>query len=462
VRLSTLAALASGEVFGPNLTVNGMAVASDQVQAGDLFAAVAGQHVHGAAYAAAALAHGAAAVLTDPAGLAQLPSGTAAIVVADARAAVAPVAAAVYGDPSSRLAVLGITGTSGKTTTSYLVRAGLSAAGAVSGLIGTVATWIGDDELPAGFTTPEAPDLQALLAVMAERGASAVVMEVSSHALALGRANAVDFAVAAFTNLSQDHLDFHPDMESYFQAKAMLFGPGMARRAVIDVTDPWGARLAREIAGVPVLEVGPDVGVSTGLLGEFNRRNAAVAVAVLEALGVPDALASVAAVAGVPGRMEVVDAGQDFLALVDYAHTPEAVATLLDAVRPITSGRITVVIGCGGDRDRGKRPLMGRAAAERADRVVLTDDNPRSESSEEILAAMLDGVPATVRDRVVVCADRHAAIELAVAPARAGDSVVIAGKGHEAGQEIAGVVHPFDDRVVLREALQRRMSRGSE
>jgi UDP-N-acetylmuramoyl-L-alanyl-D-glutamate--2,6-diaminopimelate ligase len=369
--------------------------------------------------------------------------------------------------------VLGVTGTNGKTTTAFLLEAGLRAAGHRTGLVGTVLTRIGDEEVKSERTTPEATDLQALFATMRERGVGAVAMEVSSHALSLGRVDGVRFDTAAFTNLSQDHLDFHPDMEHYFQAKASLFTPARSRRGVVNADDEAGRRLLAAPA-VPLTGYGegqpfcasdvrlrpdgsdfafvhPDghLAASVRLPGAFNVSNALGALACLVTAGVAaeDAVRGVAGLAGVPGRMERVDVGQPFTALVDYAHTPDAVTALLRTVRAITPGRVVVVLGCGGDRDRPKRPLMGRAAVEGADVAVLTSDNPRSEDPLAILAEM-------AQPEALVEPDRRRAIELAVAQARPGDAVVVAGKGHETGQEVAGVVTPFDDRVVLREALQ--------
>jgi UDP-N-acetylmuramoyl-L-alanyl-D-glutamate--2,6-diaminopimelate ligase len=487
VRLAALANQVGATLLGLDVGVSGVSIASGQVRPGDLFAALAGGHVHGATHAAAAVANGAVAVLTDPAGRPFVPAGVPTLIAADPRAIVGPLAGIVYGDPSSRLSVVGITGTSGKTTTSYLVRAGLSAAGAVSGLIGTVATMIGDEVIPAGFTTPEAPDLQALLAVMAERGASSVVMEVSSHALELGRVNGIGFAIAAFTNLSQDHLDFHPDMEAYFAAKARLFD-GRAQRAIVVVDDDWGTRMATlagpaavtlaTTASVPARwnavdvqtradgstrfrALGPGVDVAAGceIPGRYNVANALLALAILDAMGVAAEIAAPAiAVATVPGRMERIDQGQPYLAVVDYSHKPAAVTSALVALRPLTTGRLILVLGSGGDRDRGKRPMMGRAAAEGADLVFITDDNPRSEDPGAIRAAMLEGalaVPAAYRGEIHDVAGRAEAIAAATAAARAGDTVLIAGKGHETGQEVAGVVHPFDDRIELRRAIDR-------
>ncbi|WP_041939073.1 MULTISPECIES: UDP-N-acetylmuramoyl-L-alanyl-D-glutamate--2,6-diaminopimelate ligase [Frankia] len=474
---------------GSDAVVRGVTHDSRRVAPGDLYAALPGAHVHGADFAAAAIARGAVAVLTDAEGARRIAAagGPAAalpvLVSADPRRDLAPVAARIHGDPSAGLRLLGVTGTNGKTTTAFLLDAGLRAAGHTTGLIGTVETRIAGDRLASAHTTPEASDLQALLATMVERGVDAATMEVSSHALAQHRADALHFAGALFTNLSQDHLDFHPTMADYFEAKASLFVPGRAAAAVIGVGDEWGRRLAarrpdavtfavdgpadwtaRDVTAGPtgseLLAAGPGgerVELSVPLPGVFNIANALGALALLVAVGVDPAAAAagIGALPGVPGRMERVDAGQPFLALVDFAHTPDAVTTLLATVRPLVKGRIIVVLGCGGDRDRGKRPLMGAAAATLADLAILTNDNPRSEDPADILAAMLAGVPTAARaaGRVLVEPDRAAAIAAAVAAAGPQDAVVVAGKGHESGQEQAGVVTPFDDRVVLRAAL---------
>jgi UDP-N-acetylmuramoyl-L-alanyl-D-glutamate--2,6-diaminopimelate ligase len=346
---------------------------------------------------------------------------------------------------------------------------------------------IGDEEIKTGFTTPEAPDVQALLAVMRERGVTDVAMEVSSHALAMHRVDAISYEVGAFTNLSEDHLDFHADMEEYFAAKASLFRPERTRRAVIVVDDPWGNRLTEVIEGpvetvttigerratweaVDVVEkptgstsfrvIGPDIELETGcaIPGRYNVANALLALAMLREVGVDPAVAAPAiATASVPGRMERVDAGQGFLAVVDYSHKPAAVDGALQALRPLTKGRLIIVLGCGGDRDRGKRPHMGEIAARGADLLIVTDDNPRSEDAAAIRRAMLEGalaVPVARRGDVVEVGGRAEAIRAAVATAADGDTVLVAGKGHETGQEIAGIVHPFDDRIVLREAIE--------
>jgi UDP-N-acetylmuramoyl-L-alanyl-D-glutamate--2,6-diaminopimelate ligase len=454
--------------------VTGCTHDSRAVQPGDLYAALPGARAHGADFADEVTAAGAVAVLTDDAGARRFP-GLPVLIADDPRHVLGAVARWVHDDPAADLLLLGVTGTNGKTTTAFLLEAGLRAAGHTTALLGTVLTRIGDDVLPSIRTTPEATDLHAMFAVMRERGVTAVAMEVSSHALALGRVDGLVFDIAAFTNLSQDHLDFHPTMADYEAAKAALFTPRRSRQGVVNCDDPAGRRIVHA-ALVPTITYGEDadwsarqvdlrpdgstfrlhgpfdvdVRVDVRLPGAFNVANAVCAIATMVTAGVPleNAVSGIGGVRGVPGRMERVDAGQPFLALVDYAHTPDAVATLLNAVRAITQGRVIVVLGAGGDRDRAKRPLMGRAAVEGADVVYLTSDNPRGEDPLVILAEMSAGAPGAV-----VEPDRRAAIEAAVRTARAGDAVVVAGKGHETGQEVAGVVTPFDDRVVLREAL---------
>jgi UDP-N-acetylmuramoyl-L-alanyl-D-glutamate--2,6-diaminopimelate ligase len=479
---------------GDSPVVTGVTLASDEVRAGDLYAALQGARTHGARFAAGAAERGAVAVLTDPPGLqTAAATGLPVCVVDDPRAVLGLVADRVYGEPSRQLTVLGITGTNGKTTTAYLVEAALAAAGRGTGLIGTVQTRTRgraadgtptETAFPSVRTTPEAPALHALLATMARSGVSAVVMEVSSHALVLGRVGGVRFAAAGFTNLGRDHLDFHGDLENYFQAKAMLFD-GRAERDVVTVDDDAGRRLAGLRPGAATVSIsgpadwratdvvpGPDGGSTftlTGpgghswparvrLPGRFNVANAVLAVALLDAVGVPveTALEGIAGTV-VPGRMEPVDAGQPFVAVVDYAHTPDAVATALAALRSGTEGRLITVLGCGGDRDPGKRPGMGAAAAEGSDVLLVTDDNPRSEDPAVIRAAMLagvQGVPPDRRAEVHEVAGRRAALAAAVALARPGDTLLVAGKGHETGQEVAGTVHPFDDRDVLREVIR--------
>lgn len=457
------------------VVVTGCTLDSRAVQPGDLYAALPGARAHGSDFAEQAVRAGAAALLTDDAGAGRCAAYDVPVLVADdPRGVLGEVARWVYDAPSGDLLVLGVTGTNGKTTTAFLLEAGLRAAGHSTGLLGTVLTRIGDDVVPSIRTTPEAPDLQALLALMRERGTTAVAMEVSSHALTLGRVDGVVFDAAVFTNLSQDHLDFHPTMQEYEAAKASLFTPRRALRAVVNVDDPAGRRIARDTAlplttfgedadwrarevdlrpdGSRFRLVGPgvDLRTSVALPGAFNVSNAVAALACLATAGVPveRAARGIAELTGVPGRMERVDAGQPFLAVVDYAHTPDAVERLLQAVRAVTPGKVVVVLGCGGDRDRGKRPAMGAAAAQGADVAVLTSDNPRSEDPAAILAEMAAGAPDALRE-----VDRRAAIALAVSLAGPGDAVVVAGKGHETGQEAGGVVTPFDDRAVLREVM---------
>ena len=474
----------------PDAALTGVTHDSAAVLPGDLYAALPGSHTHGARFADQAIAAGAVGVLTDMAGQSIVDAvgspGVPVLVVDDPRADLGDVASWIYGEPSKRLRVLGVTGTNGKTTTSYLLDAGLRAAGEKTGLVGTIETRIGDWVAPSARTTPEAPDLQALLAVMVERGVTSVSMEVSSHALALQRVDGTAFEVVAFSNLSQDHLDFHADLEDYFNAKARLFTPEFARAGVVNVDDEHGRRLLG-LAEIPLTTVsattrdaqwwvsdvapgggngtefvvhGPDVvtSVSIRLPGSFNLANALLAFVTLVVAGIdPQAAArGIADVLVVPGRMEAVSVSQPFTALVDYAHTPDAVVTLLTTLRGAATGRLIIVLGCGGDRDRAKRPLMGAAAARLADVAVLTSDNPRSEEPAQILAAMLDGAMAVApeqRAEVIVELDRRTAIQIAVSRARPGDVVVVAGKGHEQGQEVGGVVYPFDDRTVLRAEL---------
>jgi UDP-N-acetylmuramoyl-L-alanyl-D-glutamate--2,6-diaminopimelate ligase len=481
---------------GAGVVVTGVTHDSSSVRAGDLFAALPGARHHGATFIPQARAAGAVAVLTDDAGRAAADeNGLPVLVVPDPRAVLGLVAAEVHGRPADDLVVLGVTGTNGKTTTAHLLFAALSAADPSAGLVGTVQTRVGDDVVSSVRTTPEATDLQQLFATMRERGARSVAMEASSIAVSMGRVDGFVFDVVGFTNLSQDHLDFHGDMASYLAAKAALFTPEHARRGVVVIDDEAGRDVARR-ATVPVTTLSVDDGAvgsraadwtavdvearpdgSTGftvvapdgsrtpaevrLPGRFNVSNALLAVVMLVEAGhdVRTAAAGVASCDGVPGRMERVDAGQDFLAVVDYAHTPGAVERLLHDLREYVSApaRLIAVLGCGGDRDATKRPLMGAAAARGSDVLVVTDDNPRSEDAAAIRAAMLAGVdtvPAGERAEVIVEADRATAISRAVSAARPGDVVVVAGKGHEQGQEAGGQVHPFDDRDVLRAVLE--------
>ena len=465
-----LGSTASGEAV-----VTGISLNTSAVEPGDLYAALPGANTHGATYAAAARERGAVAVLTDPEGAA-LVEGLPVVVVDEPRAVLAALSATFYAHPAASFTTLGITGTQGKTTTTYLAEAALG--GRTTAVVGTIGTRIGTVPAASALTTPEAPQLQALFAVMREERVEVCAMEVSSHALVQGRVDGFRFDVAVFLNLGRDHLDFHHDLEDYFLAKAALFTPDHARRAVVNVDDAHGRRLC-ELTPLPVttfstagraadwravnirphrlgtdLEVlGPDglaIDLSVPLPGAFNVSNALAVVAALATIGhdAAELAAGIAASTGVPGRMERVDAGQDFTAFVDYAHKPDAVTAVLGALRPVTAGRLIVVIGAGGDRDHGKRPLMGEAAAQHADVVIVTDDNPRSEAPGAIRAAVMEGAAAGPGVAIEV-AGRRSAIARAVSMAHRGDTVVVAGKGHERGQEIEGVVHPFDDRDVL-------------
>ncbi|WP_408065977.1 UDP-N-acetylmuramoyl-L-alanyl-D-glutamate--2,6-diaminopimelate ligase [[Mycobacterium] vasticus] len=488
------AVAATGDVVPP-LPITGLTLRAQDVQPGDLFAALPGAKTHGARFVADAVARGAVAILSDGAGVTEIEGAATApgipVVVHPApRAVLGELAAAVYGHPCDRLGLIGITGTSGKTTTAYLVEAGLRAAGRTAGLIGTVGVRIDGVDLPSALTTPEAPALQALLALMAQRGVDTVVMEVSSHALSLGRVDGSRFAVGGFTNLSRDHLDFHPTMADYFEAKARLFDPVSPLHAAVSVVcvddDAGAAMAARAASPVTVSATGRpadwrlesvDAGsgpaaqeftvvdpagvhhlIGIGLPGDYNIANCLVALAILDSVGVsPEQAAPGLRDARVPGRMEPVDRGQGFLALVDYAHKPgalEAVLTTLRGELADTDGRLAVVFGAGGDRDHGKRTPMGQIAAELADLVVVTDDNPRSEDPADIRRTILAGAQAGSAQTVEI-GDRRAAIEYAAGWARPGDVVLIAGKGHETGQTAGGQTQPFDDRVELAAVLER-------
>jgi UDP-N-acetylmuramoyl-L-alanyl-D-glutamate--2,6-diaminopimelate ligase len=484
-----LEALPVKTVVGPMPpSVTGIAYDSRKVAPGDIFVAVPGLRQDGRRFVDAARARGAVAVVLE--GAAPAAAAAPHIVVPSAREALARLADAYYGHPSRALTLVGITGTNGKTTTSFLVEALLRAAGHRTGLVGTIEYRIGDESVPAGQTTPEAVELQALLARMLESGVTAAAMEVSSHALALERVEGTEFDVAVFTNLTQDHLDFHGTLEEYRRAKARLFrlvaGGGKPRRhAVVNADDPASPSMVAGL-GLPTLTFGlgpaasvrptrADSGpegismdvttpagpaqIASPLVGEHNIMNLLGAMGVASALGIAPAVAGAAlsSVRAVPGRFERVEAGQPFLVVVDYAHTPDALERVLTTARRLVApgGRLVAVFGCGGDRDRGKRPLMGGIAARLADRVWVTSDNPRSERPEAIVAEIAAGImalgPAAAPH--VTMPDRKAAIRDALGWARAGDVVVIAGKGHETYQIVGSDVLPFDDRAVARGVL---------
>ncbi len=491
--------------------VTGLAYDSREVVPGDLFFCVSGFQSDGHRFAPEAVRAGAAALVVER----PLDLGVPEALVVSARAAMAPAAARFYGEPARRLRVVGVTGTNGKTTTAYLMLALLEAGGEQCGLLGTVKSVIGGEERQVARTTPEAIDLQEDLRAMLDGGDVACAMEVSSHALELGRVDAIAFAAAIFTNLTQDHLDFHADMEEYFQAKRRLFvAPEPPAVSVVNVDDPYGRRLAAEVEGALTFALDAPADYTATELrcgfdgcrftldtpagrreltlpmpGRFNVANALGALAAAHALGVDLDVAVVALERGVhvPGRFEPVDAGQEFAVLVDYAHTPDSLENVLRAARELVDsgeeGRVLCVFGAGGDRDRGKRPLMGEIAARLSDLAIVTSDNPRSEDPEQIIKEILDGVVGNVGEvgafggarspmraetghgdghaQVRAITDRQSAIEQAIADARRGDVVVIAGKGHEQGQEFAnGSKLPFDDATVARAALGARMERA--
>jgi len=485
-----LAALEERRLVGtPPAEVSGVSADSRRVEPGQCFVAVPGFRQDARRFVREAVERGAVLVVTEGEPLAGVP--VAQVLVPSARAALARLAAAWYGHPSRRLTVVGITGTNGKTTTSYLVDALLQARGLRTGVIGTIQYRIGADTRPAGQTTPEALELQAMLARMCAEGIRGVAMEVSSHALALSRVEGLTFDVAVFTNLTQDHLDFHGTLEEYRRAKRRLFellerSPKPGRTAVVNHDDPAGAEMVRGLR-VPVLTFGLGPGaavratewsssldgirlaaatprgpveVRSPLIGQHNVMNLLGAVGVGLALGLePETIGrALARVDTVPGRFEQVRAGQPFLVVVDYAHTPDALARVLETARKLTPGRVGVVFGCGGDRDRGKRPLMGEIAARLADRVWVTSDNPRTEPPEAIIDEIMAGVRRAGGDsgRCARLADRREAIRDALHWAQAGDTVVIAGKGHETYQIVGSAVLPFDDRDVARQILMER------
>jgi UDP-N-acetylmuramoyl-L-alanyl-D-glutamate--2,6-diaminopimelate ligase len=480
-----LDALTDKRVVGtPPRAVTGLTADSRRVARGDAFVAVPGFKQDARRFVPDAVGRGAALVVTE--GQALNGVGVAQVLVPSARRALAALAGAYWDHPSRALTLVGITGTNGKTTTSYLVDALLRARGDATGILGTIQYVVGDEIRPAGQTTPEALEIESMLAAMRERGVRGVAMEVSSHALALSRVDALAFDVAVFTNLTQDHLDFHGTLDEYGRAKRRLFellaaSPKPRRAAVVNGDDPAGARMVAGL-GLETLTfgLGPDnrvratewtstlegvrLHVSTPaggltlvspLIGEHNVMNLLAGVGVGLALGLrPDAVAqALGGVQTVPGRFEQVRAGQPFLVIVDYAHTPDALERVLTTARKITTGRLGVVFGCGGDRDRTKRPIMGEIAARLADHAWITSDNPRSEDPDAIVAEVAVGAARVRREGDMRLADRHAAIEAALEWARPRDTVVIAGKGHETYQIVGSNVLPFDDREVARRLL---------
>ena len=463
--------------------VTGVTSSSSDVEPGDLFCAFAGEKVHGASFAQDAIKSGAVAVLTDAEG-AKMIKGSPVLVVANARKSAAILTSWFYGEPMRDLFSIGITGTNGKTTVSTLCHQIFQSAGQETGLIGTVETRIGNEVLSSTRTTPEAAELQALVATMRERHCRNLVMEVSSHAIALERIRGSYFAAVGFTNLSQDHLDFHGNMENYFAAKSKLFTYEYADQAFINVDDSYGQLLA-EKTELPVQSISrfnenatwhytrieegiaySDISIRgvggilidsrTTLRGGFNFDNLLMAVAICVESGIDpmDIQTLIPHLFGAVGRLEPVNLGQNFTALVDYAHSPDAVSRVLAAVREMTDKRVIGVLGCGGDRDASKRNSMGQELSLRSDIAIFTSDNPRSENPQTILEQMTSGLKISEPSAIVQ--DRSKAIELAVNLAQPGDVVIVLGKGHERGQEIAGVVHPFDDRLVLAHAIEAK------
>jgi UDP-N-acetylmuramoyl-L-alanyl-D-glutamate--2,6-diaminopimelate ligase len=464
-----------------NIIVTGASIDSHQIEAGDLFVAVAGAVTHGATYAGSAKLNGAVAVLTDEVGAA-LVTDMPVLVVSNPRASAGVVSAWLHNEPMRDMFSVAVTGTNGKTTVTTLLYQIAMAASRQSGLVGTVETRIGDEVVAALRTTPEAPELQSLAAVMRERHMRNMFMEVSSHAVSLNRIGGAHFDIAAFTNLSQDHLDFHGDMDSYFAAKAALFSYKYADCAYINIDSAWSKKLL-ETQELPVVQISRNVrsadwyferietGVrstaiairgtggilietTTKLVGDFNLDNLLMAIAISVASGIDpiDIAVITPKLNGAEGRLEKVDLGQSFSALVDYAHSPDSVTRVLAALRESTAGKIIAVLGCGGDRDKSKRPLMGAALIAGSDVAIFTSDNPRSEDPVQIVKEMVSGL--TLPSTSSIELDRKQAIDIAVAAAKPGDVVVILGKGHEPGQEVAGVKLNFDDRLVLAAAIE--------
>ena len=465
------------------IIISGATHNDSEVMPGDLFVAIPGAKRHGAEFFESAKKRGAVAVLTDPSG-AKLIKDLPVLIVDNPRLISGRVSALLYSEPMRDINCIAITGTNGKTTVTTLLHQIFSAAHRECGLIGTVETRIGEEVIASKRTTPEATDLQALAAVMRERHMRHLVIEASSHALQLHRLEGAHFAIAGFTNLTQDHLDFHGDMESYFAAKAALFNFAMAELACINIDDPYGARLAASTE-IPVLTIsrsnpkaiwhftqidseakrvqlkirgsgGILIETSTTLRGGYNFDNLLMAIAIAVESGVDpiDIAAIVPNISGAAGRLEEVSVGQNFNAFVDYAHTPDAVSNVLKSIKEFTSGRVIAVLGCGGDRDASKRPLMGKALIESSDIAVFTSDNPRSEEPSDILRQMVGGINVVNQSQVI--SDRASAIAYAVSVAEPGDTVAILGKGHELGQEIKGEVFDFDDRLVLAQAIEAK------
>ena len=467
------------KIFNQQVVISGVSINAQKVVPGDLFIAFAGANTHGISYLQQAISNGAVAVLSDKKIETSIPS----FIHPNPREVVGSISAWLYGQPFKSLKAIGITGTNGKTTTANLVKQIWQLNSIKSGLIGTLGVEIADEKLESARTTPEADDLQAIAAAMVEQGCKNLAMEVSSHAIDQGRIKGAKYEVVAFSNLTQDHLDYHLSMENYFQAKANLFASEYAKGAVINIDDSYGKRLLKQVK-IPVVTVsrkdstadwylakaeiknglyqveiksksGESLSENFALLGDYNLDNLLLAVAIVNSAGLSlDKIApTISKLQSVPGRLESVNAGQKFTALVDYAHTPDAVERVIATVKSVTSGKIIGVLGCGGDRDASKRSVMGQALFNGCDLAIFTSDNPRSESAEAILNQMTAGIDLGKKGLVEI--DRKNAIDLAVKNAQSGDVVLLMGKGHESGQEVNSVVTPFDDRIELAESIRR-------
>lgn len=480
--LSAASVLLSAQLTSEEeISFTGIAQSDVEVQPGDIFIALPGERHHGASFIGNAVKNGAVAVLTDEAG-AKLAHGIPTLIVTQPREAAGILATAFYKDPIRSMQSIGITGTNGKTTVATLLHRIFTAVGREAGLIGTIETRIGHDQIKSIRTTPEASDLQVLAATMRERHLRHLVMEVSSHSIELKRIIGSHFAAVGFTNLSQDHLDFHGDMESYFEAKAALFTHEYADYAFINIDNSYGERLYErcEISRVSISRVnkkaewhfteihptnsgfdftirgsgGILIESSTPIFGEFNLDNLLMAVAISHHFEVDplELSAIIPTIHGAPGRLEAIDLGQNFKVLVDYAHSPDGVISVLSAARKFTTGRLIAVLGCGGDRDSSKRLVMGQALHDGSDIAIFTSDNPRSEVPATILAEMTSGL--SINEPSQIIEDRALAISHAISLAQGGDTVLILGKGHETGQEIAGKIYDFDDRAEAINAIK--------
>jgi UDP-N-acetylmuramoyl-L-alanyl-D-glutamate--2,6-diaminopimelate ligase len=466
-------------IFDQQVVISGVSINAQKVLPGDLFIAFAGAKTHGISYLEQAISNGAVAVLSDKKIEGSIPS----FIHPKPREIVGAISAWLYGHPFESMKAIGITGTNGKTTTANLVKQIWQLNSIKAGLIGTLGIEIADEKLESARTTPEADDLQAVAAAMVEQGCKNLVMEVSSHAIDQGRIKGAKYEVVAFSNLTQDHLDYHLNMENYFQTKANLFTSEYAKVAVINVDDSYGKKLLQQVK-IPVATVsrkdtnadlflgkaeinngtyqveiksktGERLSENFALLGDYNLDNLLLAVAIVNSAGLSlDKIAStISKLKSVPGRLESINSGQKFTALVDYAHTPDAVERVIATVKSATNGKIIGVLGCGGDRDASKRSVMGHALFNGCDLAVFTSDNPRSESAEAILKEMTKGLDLGNKGFIEI--DRKSAIDLAVKNAQSGDVVLLMGKGHESGQEVNAVVTPFDDRVELAESIKR-------